>query len=240
MSRSTHGMARTKLGAMADDVMDWDDAYQEKGAFGGPPPWNIGEPQPELAALHRDGKFRSDVLDAGCGYAELSLALAADGYTVVGIDLTPTAIAAATKAAQERGLTNATFVQADITSFTGYDDRFNTVVDSTLFHSLPVEGRDGYLRSVHRAAAPGASYFILVFAKGAFPAELETKPNEVDEGELRDAVSKYWDIDEIRPAFIHANAIEIPDAPFEMPPFESDEKGRMKMPAYLLSAHKAG
>ena len=37
------------------------------------------------------GKFRSDVLDAGCGFAELSLALAADGYTVVGIDLTPTA-----------------------------------------------------------------------------------------------------------------------------------------------------
>src|SRR5690242_8046393 len=184
----------------SDDVMDWDDAYQEKGFFGGPPPWNIGEPQPELGALHRAGKFRSDVLDAGCGYAELSLALAADGYTVVGIDLTPTAIAAATQAAQERGLANATFVQADITSFTGYDDRFNTVLDSTLFHSLPVEGRDGYLRSVHRAAAPGASFFILVFAKGAFPAELETKPNEVDEDELRDAVAKHWEVDEIRPA----------------------------------------
>ena len=224
----------------SDDVMDWDGAYQEQGFFGGPPPWNIGEPQPELAALHRAGKFRSDVLDAGCGYAELSLALAADGYTVVGIDLTSTAIAAATKAAKERGLTNATFVQADITTFTGYDDRFNTVIDSTLFHSLPVEGRDGYLRSVHRAAAPGASYFILVFAKGAFPAELETKPNEVDEAELRDAVAKYWEIDEIRPAFIHANAMQIPDAPFEMPPHPTDEKGRMKMPAYLVTAHKSG
>src|SRR6185369_17245830 len=123
---------------MTSEVMNWDSAYRGEGDFVGPPPCNIGEPQPELAALHRDGKFRSDVLDAGCGYAELSLALAADGYTVVGIDLTPTAIAAATKAAQERGLSNATFVQADITSFTGYDDAFNTVVDSTLFHSLPV------------------------------------------------------------------------------------------------------
>jgi len=218
--------------------MDWDDAYREQ-VFEGPPPWNIGEPQPELAALHSAGKFRSDVLDAGCGYAELSLALAADGYTVVGIDLTPTAIAAATKAAQERGLTNATFVQDDITTFTGYDDRFNTVIDSTLFHSLPVEGRDGYLHSVYRAAAPGASFYILVFAKGAFPAEMEPKPNEVDEDELRDAVSKYWEIDEIRPAFIHANVIQIPDAPFEMPPHDTDEKGRMKMPACLLTAHKA-
>jgi SAM-dependent methyltransferase len=225
---------------MTSDVMDWDDAYQQQGPFEGPPPWNIGEPQPELAALIRAGKIRSDVLDAGCGYAELSLALAAEGHTVVGIELTPTAVAAATKAAQDRGLSNVTFVQDDITAFTGFDGRFNTVIDSTLFHSLPVEARDDYLRSVQRAAAPGATYYILVFAKAAFPAEMEFGPNTVTEDELRDAVSKYWEIDEIRPAFIHANAMVFPDAPFEMPTFESDEKGRQKMPAYLLTAHKAG
>jgi SAM-dependent methyltransferase len=227
---------------MADDVIDWDDAYQEHGPFEGPPPWNIGEPQPELAELVRAGKIRSDVLDAGCGYAELSLALAADGYTVVGIDLTPTAVAAANRAAQERNLSSASFVQADITTFSGYDGRFNTIIDSTLFHSLPVEGRDAYLQSVHRAAAPGANFYILVFAKEAFPAEVVFGPNTVTEGELRSAVSKHWEIDEIRPAFIHAGmAAAIPsDAPFEMPRFENDEKGRQKMPAFLLTAHKAG
>ena len=185
------------------ELMDWDSIYREQGDFDGPPPWNIGEPQPELAALIAAGKVRSDVLDAGCGVAELSLTLAADGYTVVGIDLTPTAVAAATKAAQERGLTTATFVQDDITSFTGYDGRFTTIIDSTLFHSLPVEGRDGYLCSIHRAAAPGARFYALVFAKGAFPNGIPIKPNEVDEAELRSAVSKYWIVDEIRPAFIH-------------------------------------
>ncbi len=225
---------------MTSEVMDWDDAYQNQGPFGGPPPWNIGEPQPELAALAAAGKVRSDVLDAGCGYAELSLALAADGYVVVGIDLTPTAVAAAAKAAQDRGLTDATFVQDDITSFTGFDGRFNTIIDSTLFHSLPIEGRDGYLHSVLRAAAPGANFYMLVFAKAAFPPEAEFGPHTVAEDELREAVSKYWEIDEIRPAFIHANAMVFPDAPFEMPTFESDEKGRQKMPAYLLTAHKAG
>jgi SAM-dependent methyltransferase len=224
---------------MTSDVMDWDDAYQQQGPFEGPPPWNIGEPQPELAALIRAGKIRSDVLDAGCGYAELSLALAAEGHTVVGIELTPTAVAAATKAAQDRGLSNVTFVQDDITAFTGFDGRFNTVIDSTLFHSLPVEARDDYLRSVQRAAAPGATYYILVFAKAAFPVEMEFGPNTVTEDELRDAVSKYWEIDEIRPAFIHANIMHIPDAPFEMPSFEADEKGRQKMPAFLVTAHKA-
>lgn len=224
---------------MTSEEMSWDSAYREEGDFDGPPPWNIGEPQPELATLISQGKFRSDVLDAGCGFAELSLSLAADGYTVVGIDLTPTAIAAATRAARDRGLSNATFVQDDITSFTGFDGTFNTVVDSTLFHSMPVEARDDYLQSVHRAAAPGASYFVLVFAKGAFPPDMDTltKPNEVTEDELREVVSKYWTVDEIRPAFIHVNVPQIPGV--SMPFHDFDEKGRIMFPAYLLTAYKA-
>jgi SAM-dependent methyltransferase len=219
-------------------MIDWDTEYRQEGNFQGAPPWNIGEPQPELAALIDEGKVNGVVLDAGCGYAELSLDLAAKGYTVVGIELTPTAVAAATKAAQERGLTNATFVQDDITSFTGFDGRFDTILDSTLFHSIPVEGRAGYQRSVYAAAAPGAVYYILVFAKGAFPDELRQKHNEVTEDELRAAVGKYWQIDEIRPAFIHAQGPVVPIPGVEMPPHDVDEKGRLKMPAFLLTAHK--
>lgn len=220
------------------EVMDWDSVYRGDGEFDGPPPWNIGEPQPELAALWRSGAFRSEVLDAGCGHAELSLALAADGYTVTGIDLSPTAVAAATDAAAQRGLSDrATFVAADITSFTGFDGRFSTIVDSTLFHSMPVESREAYLRSVHRAAAPGAGFFVLVFAKGAFPAEMEHGPNEVSETELREVVSKFWSIDDIRPALIHTNVPKIPGMP--PPPLTMlDARGRVHMQAFLLSAHK--
>jgi hypothetical protein len=78
-----------------------------------------------------------------------------------------------------------------------------------------------------------------VFAKGAFPADMDTatKPNEVDEDELRSTVSRYWAIDEIRSAFIHVNVPRIPG--MAIPPFERDEKNRMKFPAYLLAAHKA-
>lgn len=223
------------------EVMDWDDAYKGQSVFAGQPPWNIGEPQPDLAALIAAGKMRSDVLDAGCGVAELSLSLAADGYTVMGLDNSPTAVAAATKAAQDRGLTTASFARADITAFDDYppgsEGRFNTVVDSTLFHSLPVEDRDAYLQAIHRAAAPGASYFVLVFAKGAFPAESETKPNEVDEDELRAAVGVHWEVDDIRSAAIHANMPQLPDLPPW--PHPSDAEGRVMMPAYLLTAHKA-
>lgn len=234
---------------MTNELMDWEAAYRQQGVFEGPPPWNIGEPQPEIAALIRDGKIRSDVLDAGCGIAELSLALAAHGHTVVGIDVSATAVTEAKRAAKSRGFNTATFVQNDITSFTGYDGRFNTIIDSTLFHSLPVEVRDDYIRAVHRAAAPGASYYILVFAVAAFPANIALPhdvpvaiPNLVTEEELGEAVSQCWKIDEIRPAFIHAHLAQalsqIPGVSLD--DYEVDEKHRLKMPAFLLTAHKAG
>lgn len=182
-------------------VIDWDGAYREEGK----PAWNIGEPQPEFAALiDQDGVVRGEVLDAGCGYAELALALAARGHTVVGIDLTPTAVEAATAAAAERGLRTATFQQADISSFTGYDGRFSTIFDSGLLHALPAELRDGYLQSVHRAAAPGASFHILAFGTGAFADHSGPTPAQFTEDQLREVISAHWQVEDVRPARLQA------------------------------------
>jgi SAM-dependent methyltransferase len=179
------------------------------------PPWSIGEPQPELAALIEQGRFHGDVLDAGCGEGAISLALAERGHTTVGLDASPTAIKLATAEAQRRGLTNASFAVADISDFASYPDgsagRFQTIVDSTLFHSMPVELREGYQQSIVRAAAPGASYFVLVFDRAALP---DGPVNAVTEDELREVVSKYW-------VFV---ARDEPD-------------GRKSVGAWLLSAH---
>ena len=151
----------------------------ELGA-GAKPPWSIGEAQPEIAALIEQGKFHGDVLDVGCGEAAVSLHLAELGYTTVGLDLSPTAIELARAEAAKRGLSNATFEVADISSFSGYDARFDTIVDSTLFHSIPVEAREGYQQSIVRAAAPGASYFVLVFDRAGMP-EGPASPVTADE-----------------------------------------------------------
>lgn len=204
---------------------------------GNRPPWSIGEPQPEIAALVEAGKFHGDVLDAGCGEAAVSLYLAERGFSTVGLDQSPTAIELAREKAARRGLTNATFDVADISAFTGYDGRFGTIVDSTLFHSMPVELRDGYQQSIVRAAAPGASYYVLVFDRAAMPAEGPV--NAVTEDELREVVSKYWVVDEIRPARIHAN---VPEGFLEgFQAFAGDVRdegnGRKSVGAWLLSAH---
>ncbi|MCW2732995.1 MAG: class SAM-dependent methyltransferase, partial [Mycobacterium sp.] len=102
--------------------------------LGTKPPWSIGEPQPEIAALIKAGKFHGDVLDAGCGEAATALSLAEQGFTTVGLDQSATAIKLARDEAAARGLTNATFDVADFRAFSGYDGRFGTIVDSTLFH----------------------------------------------------------------------------------------------------------
>ncbi|BBY34202.1 benzoquinone methyltransferase [Mycolicibacter minnesotensis] len=216
--------------------LHFDAAYrgesEELGA-GTKPPWSIGEPQPELAALIAEGRFHGDVLDVGCGEGAISLYLAERGHTTVGLDSSPTAIDLARREAAERGLTNATFEVADISAFSGYDGRFGTIVDSTLFHSIPVEARDGYQRSIVRAAAPGTSYFVLVFDKAAIP---QGPPFAVTADELREVVAKYWVIDEIKPARIHA---VFPD---EFPgfggvPLRAEAGGRKSAAGWLLSAH---
>ena len=201
------------------------------------PPWSIGEPQPEITALIEAGKIHGEVLDAGCGEAALSLYLAERGYTTVGLDIAPTGIELARAEAARRGITTASFEVADITDFTGYDGRFGTIIDSTLFHSMPVDRREGYQQSIVRAAAPGASYFVLTFDSTDMPDS--TPVTAVTAEQLRDTVGKYWEIDDIQPARIYAN---IPPELAEQRDFGGDTlrteaDGRTSMPAWLLSAH---
>jgi SAM-dependent methyltransferase len=217
---------------MSQPSRDWDAAYRQET----PPPWSIGQPQPELAVLI--DQVRSDVLDAGCGHAALSLALAARGHTVVGLDGSATAVAAATAAAAEQGLTTATFAQADITSFRGYDGRFSTILDSGLLHALPPEKRQDYLQSIFRAAAPGAALHILAFAAGALgdPDDEHPGPRGLDETELRDAVSTLWRVDDLRPAKVYGNESALTAS--DRPNVERDDDGHFMAPGFLLSAHK--
>jgi SAM-dependent methyltransferase len=199
--------------------------------------WSIGVPQPEIARLIDQGKIHGDVLDAGCGEAALSLTLAALGHNVVGVDISSAAIDLARSEAARRHLANATFEVADITSFSGYNGRFNTIIDCTLFNALPVDLRDAYQQSIVRAAAPASSYVILVLDKAAFANARDNPAASVTEDELRDAVSKYWVIDDIRPARIYCNAPKEGTPVFAGVAFRDEPNGRTSIGGWLLSAH---
>lgn len=227
---------------MTEPDRDWDATYRQAA----PPPWSIGRPQPELARLIDQGKVRSAVLDSGCGHAALSLTLAALGYTVVGLDASATAIRAATAAADERGLTTATFAQADVTNFDGYppgsEGRFATILDSGLFHALPVNRRQDYIQSIFRAAAPGAALYILAFAAGALDDAHSDRPGPpgFTESELHDAVATLWRVADIRAAKVYGrdDSAGSPDGPLAH--LDHDGEGHFMAPGFLLSARKPG
>src|SRR5215204_4537167 len=48
--------------------LPWDASYQD-----GPPPWDIGQPQPAIVRLESKGGVTGMVLDAGCGTGENAL-----------------------------------------------------------------------------------------------------------------------------------------------------------------------
>ncbi|ULN52534.1 class I SAM-dependent methyltransferase [Mycolicibacillus parakoreensis] len=207
---------------------DWEGIYRDATA----PPWNLGEPQPELARLIEDGRIHGTVLDAGCGHAEFALAVAAAGHSVVGLDISATAVAAATAAAADRGLTTAHFASADLTDFGGYDGRFDTLVDSGLLHSLPADKRQGYLASIHRAAATGAVLYILAFAAETFGDDDPDRggPHGFTAEELRATVAPLWVVDDVRPATVYSST------PGHRA--TADATGRGMMAGLLLHAHK--
>jgi SAM-dependent methyltransferase len=167
----------------------WDASYHD-----GPAPWDIGRPQSVVVRLAADGAFAGAVLDAGCGTGENALHIAASGLPVLGVDVAETAIASATRKADERGI-EAEFAVADAFELERLGRRFETVFDCGLFHSFDGEERARYVASVASVSEHGGTLYVLCFSD----VGLETGPHPVSEAELRVAFAPGtgWEIAEI-------------------------------------------
>jgi SAM-dependent methyltransferase len=136
----------------------WDASYQD-----GPAPWDNGRPQPAIARVAAAGGFTGTVLDAGCGTGDNALAVAEQGRPVLGFDVAETALAMARAKAAERGLP-AEFVLADALQLDRLGRRFETVLDSGLFHTFDGEERQQYVASLASVTEPGATLYVLCFS----------------------------------------------------------------------------
>jgi 2-polyprenyl-3-methyl-5-hydroxy-6-metoxy-1,4-benzoquinol methylase len=194
---------------------EYDAAYRE-----GRQPWEIGGPQPALAAVLEHEVRGPKVLDIGCGPGDLAIALARRGYDVTGVDVSGVAIGAARAKAAAEGLTIHFEVQ-DATRLSLDAAPFDSVFDSGLLHSLPRLADvavDDYVALLPGLVAPGGSLFLLAVA---FAAE---QGWGVTEEFLRATfAAPAWVNTRVEPARIAAEPAE----------------GKLSLPALLLRTERA-
>ena len=161
----------------------FDGAYESGAA-----PWVIGEPQPAIVDVERRGFIRGKVLDVGCGAGEHTILLTRLGYDVLGIDFAPHAIELARRNAAAKGV-DARFEVADAMNL-GAEPRYDTIVDSALFHIFDDTDRVTYVTSLHAACRPGALAHVLALSdagRGFGP--------EVSETVVREAFGDGWQLE---------------------------------------------
>jgi SAM-dependent methyltransferase len=155
------------------------------------PPWVIGEPQPAVVELEKAGQIRGVVLDAGCGAGEHTIHLANLGYDVLGVDFSPAAVELARANAEAKGV-NARFDVVDALRLPA-EARYDTVVDSALFHVFGDADRRDYVHSLAGACRQGGIVHVLALSDqgpGFGP--------QISDTTIRDAFDDGWVIEELR------------------------------------------
>ncbi|WP_031469092.1 class I SAM-dependent methyltransferase [Sciscionella sediminilitoris] len=162
------------------------EAAYENGTAG----WVIDQPQPAVLELDRAGLIRGAVLEPGAGTGEHTIALTERGHDILGIDFADSAITRARENAAAHGVP-ARFEVADALALTG-PARYETVLDSALFHVFDGESGRAYAEALHRVCLPGALVHILALAE----AEPRVGP-QISQGTIRAAFGADWKIESI-------------------------------------------
>lgn len=149
----------------ADGARWWDGFYADRGK---PVPFFAAKPDENLVSYAERGLLTPGrALDLGCGPGRNALHLAALGYEVDAVDLSPAALGWAAERAREAGA-EIRFHLGDAFALaeTELAGPYDLIYDSGCFHHLPPHRRVSYLALLDRALAPGGHLALTCFAAG--------------------------------------------------------------------------
>ncbi|WP_244891918.1 class I SAM-dependent methyltransferase [Nocardia beijingensis] len=218
---------------MTRPVEMWNTVYDNDTA-----PWVIGEPQPAIVALEREGGITGRVLDPGCGAGEHTILLTRLGYDVRGIDMSPSAVAYARANAAEQGVPSAVFEVADAPALGDRPDfagdppgsapAFDTVVDSALFHVFGTddEARAAYVRSLHAVCKPGGTVHVLALS--------DVEPGfgpRISDTVILESFRDGWTVEDLRPTRYRGRVTDV--VADQVTGLEVSESGQVDAAAWL-------
>ncbi len=156
---------------------DWEDHYRR-----GETPWDKGEPSPGLADFLATESVHGRVLVPGCGVGHDVRALAATAAEVVGIDIAPSAVAAAQAfppVGRER------YELADLFHLPEHlRGGFDWVWEHTCFCAIQPAQRVAYVEAVAGALRSGGHLLAVFYLDPGNDSPDEGPPFEVSVGEL--------------------------------------------------------
>ena len=160
-------------------------------------PWDVRRPQPAVQSLVEAGGFTGRVLDVGCGYGENALLIAASGLSVTGIDLDDEGLRQAVRRSRERSLdARAGFLRFDVRQLAEFGERFDTVLDSLVFHSFEGQARQEYVAGVRSVLRPAGRLYVLCYSDRH--VRPPNPPHKVSLADISEAFADGWTVQEVR------------------------------------------
>ncbi|WP_328338167.1 class I SAM-dependent methyltransferase [Streptomyces violaceus] len=145
----------------------WDGFYADRSR---PVPFFVAKPDENLVSWVERGLVSGGrALELGCGPGRNALYLAAQGFAVDAVDLSPAAVDWAGERARETGVEGVRFHCGDAFALAGTEltGPYDLVYDSGCFHHLPPHRRVSYLALLENVLAPGGRFGLTCFAAGA-------------------------------------------------------------------------